>query len=172
MSEALATTDSTEAEADSQNLATHPGENLEDYVTFRVEGQLFGIPVLRVQDILKPERIAPVPLAPKEVKGSINLRGRIVTVIDVRIRLGLAPRDDNYESMGVTVEQDNDLYTLMVDEIGDVIELSRDCYERNPGTLDSLWREFTSGVFRLDKELMVVLDIDRLLDLNKDRTPA
>lgn len=109
MSETLATTESTVAAADSQDLATHPGEDLEDYVTFKVEGQLFGIPVLRVQDILKPERIAPVPLAPKEVKGSINLRGRIVTVIDVRIRLGLEPRDSTDQSMGVTVEQDNDL---------------------------------------------------------------
>ena len=166
MSESLATTESTVAAADSQNQATHQGENLEDYVTFKVEGQLFGIPVLRVQDILKPDRIAPVPLAPRAVKGSINLRGRIVTVIDVRIRLGLEPRDDIDESMGVTVEQDNDLYTLLVDKIGDVIGLSRDCYEKNPGTLDPLWREFSNGVFRLDEELMVVLDIDRLLDLN------
>ena len=166
MSESLATTESTVAAADSRNQATHQGENLEDYVTFKVEGQLFGIPVLRVQDILKPDRIAPVPLAPREVKGSINLRGRIVTVIDVRIRLGLEPRDDIDESMGVTVEQDNDLYTLLVDKIGDVIGLSRDCYEKNPGTLDPLWREFSNGVFRLDEELMVVLDIDRLLDLN------
>ena len=166
MSETLATTESTVAAADSQDLATHPGKDLEDYVTFKVEGQLFGIPVLRVQDILKPERIAPVPLAPKEVKGSINLRGRIVTVIDVRIRLGLEPRDSTDQSMGVTVEQDNDLYTLLVDEIGDVIGLSRKLYEKNPGTLDPLWREFANAVFRLDKELMVVLDIDRLLDLN------
>ena len=166
MQNGRATTETTVAAADSPNLDTHPGGNLEDYVTFRVNGQLFGIPVLRVQDILKPEQIAPVPLAPKEVRGSINLRGRIVTVIDVRIRLGLEPRDDIDESMGVTVEQDNDLYTLLVDKIGDVIGLSRDCYEKNPGTLDPLWREFSNGVFRLDEELMVVLDIDRLLDLN------
>ncbi len=166
MSEALTTTETTVAADDSHNLAAHPGENLEDYVTFKVEGQLFGIPVLRVQDILKPERIAPVPLAPKEVMGSINLRGRIVTVIDVRIRLGLEPRNDTDENMGVTVEQDNDLYTLLVDQIGDVIGLSRNLYEKNPGTLDPLWREFSNGVFRLDEELMVVLDIDRLLDLN------
>lgn len=166
MSEALTTTETTVAADDSHNLAAHPGENLEDYVTFKVAGQLFGIPVLRVQDILKPERIAPVPLAPKEVMGSINLRGRIVTVIDVRTRLSLPLREeDNAGNMGVTVEQDNDLYTLLVDEIGDVIGLSRDCYEKNPGTLDPLWREFTGGVFRLDEELMVVLDIDRLLDL-------
>ncbi|NQV83208.1 MAG: chemotaxis protein CheW [Rhodospirillales bacterium] len=149
-----------------QNLTTHPGEDLEDYVTFTIGDQMFGIPVLRVQDILTPNQIAPIPLAPKEVRGSINLRGRIVTVIDVRVRLGLPPRKDvGGKSMGVTVEQNHDLYTLLVDEIGDVTGLSTKLYEKNPGTLDAKWREFCNGVFRLDKQLMVVLDIDSLLDL-------
>ena len=168
MTEVLATTE-TETEivpVDNRALSTHPGGNLEDFVTFFIGSQMFGIPVLRVQDILTPDQIAPIPLAPKEVVGSINLRGRIVTVIDVRIRLGLEPRDSTDQSMGVTVEQDNDLYILLVDEIGDVIGLSRKLYEKNPGTLDPLWREFANGVFRLDKKLMVVHDIDRMLDLN------
>ncbi len=73
------------------------------------------------------------------------------------------------ENMGVTVEQGNDLYTLLVDQIGDVISLSKELYEKNPGTLDPLWREFSSGVFRLEEELMVVLDIDRLLDLKDEK---
>lgn len=151
---------------DHQNLTTHPGEDLEDFVTFTIGNQMFGIPVLRVQDILTPNHIAPIPLAPNEVRGSINLRGRIVTVIDVRVRLGLPPReDDGGGSMGVTVEQDSDLYTLLVDQIGDVIGLSPTLYEKNPGTLDPKWRDFSNGVFRLEKQLMVVLDIDRLLDL-------
>ena len=172
MSETLATTESTVAAADSQDLATHPGEDLEDYVTFKVEGQLFGIPVLRVQDILKPERIAPVPLAPKEVKGSINLRGRIVTVIDVRTRLGLPPREKGKEgntgNLGVTVEQDSELYTLLIDKIGDVIGLSKEFYEKNPATLDPKWREFSNGVYRPEDSLMVVLDIDNLLNLTAE----
>ena len=169
MSEALETTETTEPAPQSQNLTTQPAVDLEDYVTFRVGDQLFGIPVLRVQDILTPDRIAPVPLAPKEVKGSINLRGRIVTVIDVRIRLGMPPRDKKIqENMGVTVEQGHDLYTLLVDKIGDVISLSKDLYEKNPGTLDPLWQEFSSGVFRLEDELMVVLDIDCLLNLSEN----
>ena len=92
--------------------------DLEQFVTFMVNKQLFGVPVLQVQDILRTEEIARVPLAPPEVRGSINLRGRIVTVIDVRIRLGLPKADKNIQSMGVTVEQQNDLYTLLVDEIG------------------------------------------------------
>ncbi len=91
MSEAPATTETTEPPHHSMELASHAGVDLEDYVTFRVGDQLFGIPVLRVQDILQPDRIAAAPLAPAEVQGSINLRGRIVTVIGVRVRLGLPP---------------------------------------------------------------------------------
>ncbi|HJO73973.1 MAG TPA: chemotaxis protein CheW, partial [Rhodospirillales bacterium] len=84
--------------SDNNQVTTHPGENLEDYVTFYVGDQMFGIPVLRVQDILTPDTIAPIPLAPKEVRGSINLRGRIVTVVDVRVRLGLPNLAGNTEN--------------------------------------------------------------------------
>jgi len=153
-------------EADNRDLATHPGEDLDDFVTFRVKKQLFGIPVLMVQDILSPDNIASIPLAPPEVRGSINLRGRIVTVIDVRVRLGLPPsKEGSGDSMAVTVEQDHELYTLLVDSIGDVVSLSNEIYERNPATLDALWREFSNGVYRLKGELMVVLDVHRLLNI-------
>lgn len=140
-------------------------EVLEDFVSFTIGKQLFGVPILKVQDILKPDSIASIPLAPPEIKGSINLRGRIVTVIDVRVRLGLEPREETTDSMGVTVEQNQDLYTLLVDQIGDVVSLSKDKFEKNPGTLDATWREFASGVFRLEDRLMVVLDVERLLDI-------
>lgn len=168
MTDALAEVEPEIVADEHQNLSTHPGEELEDFVTFTIGNQLFGIPVLRVQDILTPDQIAPIPLAPKEVRGSINLRGRIVTVIDVRVRLSLPRRENagNGKNMGVTVEQDNDLYTLLVDQIGDVIGLSPTLYEKNPGTLDPKWRDFSNGVYRLEKQLLVVLDIDRLLDLN------
>ena len=174
MTDALATIE-TETEivpADNQTLSTHPGGNLEDFVTFFIGSQMFGIPVLRVQDILTPDQIAPIPLAPKEVVGSINLRGRIVTVIDVRTRLGLPPREKSEKgktgNMGVTVEQDSDLYTLLVDKIGDVIGLSKEFYEKNPATLDPKWREFSNGVYRPEDSLMVVLDIDNLLNLTAE----
>jgi len=146
---------------------TRDGEMLQDFVTFSVASQLFGIPVLRVQDILETDKIAFVPLAPPEVRGSINLRGRIVTVIDVRTRLGLAQTAiaDATSKMGVTVESDHDLYTLLVDKVGDVVNLSGDLYEANPSTLDPMWREFAKGVFRLKEQLMVVLDIDHLLGI-------
>jgi len=158
------------ATADHHDLtATHPGEDLQDFVTFYVDDQMFGIPVLHVQDILTPDKIASIPLAPAEVRGSINLRGRIVTVIDVRVRLGLGTNNDGrHGNMGVTVEQDHELYTLLVDRIGDVVAMSNDLFEKNPGTLAPTWREFSEGVYRLEDNLMVILDIERLLNLRKD----
>lgn len=157
------------AKRDITDITAHGSEHLDQFVTFTVANQLFGVHVLRVQDILQPEHIASIPLAPPEVRGSINLRGRIVTVIDVRARLGLEPLDqgDN-KPMGVTVEMGLDLYTLLVDSIGDVISLSDDLHEKTPGTLDPKWREFATGVYRLEGKLMVVLDIDRFLDIGKD----
>ncbi len=149
----------------SRDVELSSREELQDFVSFTIGKQLFGVPILKVQDILKPDSIASIPLAPPEIKGSINLRGRIVTVIDVRVRLGLEPREESSDSMGVTVEQNQDLYTLLVDKIGDVVSLSKDKFEKNPGTLDATWREFASGVFRLDDCLMVVLDVERLLDI-------
>ena len=139
------------------------------YVTFALSDQLFGVPVLKVQDILVPEDIAPIPLAPPAVRGAINLRGRIVTVIDVRVRLRLPPRTDGQGKlgMGVTVEHGSDLYTLLVDRIGDVIALPVDRREDNPSTLDPVWREIAEGVFRLDDGIMVILNVDRLLDLSR-----
>lgn len=149
----------------SQQVDVVGGKDVQDFVSFTIDKQMFGVPILKVQDILKPVSIASIPLAPPEIKGSINLRGRIVTVIDVRVRLGLEPREETSDSMGVTVEQHQDLYTLLVDKIGDVVSLSNDKFEKNPGTLDATWREFASGVYRLEKNLMVVLDVDRLLDI-------
>ena len=145
---------------------TKPAGTLTEFVTFTVGGNLFGVPVLRVQDTLIPDRIATVPLAPPEIRGSINLRGRIVTVIDMRIRLGLPEtgRPKN-GGMGVTVESGAELYTLLVDSVGDVITLPSELREANPNTLDPLWRDLAGGTYRLANSLMVVLEIDRVLDL-------
>lgn len=148
----------------SRELDAIRSEHLEDFVTFVIADQLFGIPVLKVQDILTPDRIASIPLAPPEVRGSINLRGRIVTVINVRVRLGLPELKDQGHAMGVTVELQHELYNLMVDKVGDVISLDQESYENNPSTLDPIWREFAVGVYRLEGSLMVVLDVERLLD--------
>lgn len=165
MAQAVATRKSSE-------LNVVPGEKLEDFVTFIVKDQMFGIPVLKVQDILTPDRIASIPLAPAEVRGAINLRGRIVTVIDVRVRLGVEKLAENLKGMGVTVEQDNDLYTLLVDKVGDVVSMSRELYEGNPSTLDPLWRQYAIGVYRLKDNLMVILDVERLLNIKGRKDDA
>lgn len=133
------------------------------FVTIYVEKQLFGIQVERVQDILIPEKIARIPLAPPEVAGAINLRGRIVTVIDVRKRLGLQPKKGDVQVMCVTVEQGNELYSMRVDSVGNVLTLPLNRIEPNPTTLDPRWRAISCGVVRLDGELMVVLDVDSFL---------
>lgn len=132
------------------------------FVTVYVQKQLFGIAIERVQDILIPENVAHIPLAPPEVAGAINLRGRIVTVIDVRTRLGLPPKDGK-ERMCVTVELGNELYSLMVDSVGEVKSLRVDKIESNPTTLNPRWRQISLGVVRLEGELMVISDVDALL---------
>ena len=149
-----------------QHLEARQRKDLEDFVTFYVKDQLFGIPVLKVRDIVTVDRITPIPLAPPEVEGSINLRGCIVTVIDVRRRLGWEKRAPDEQSMGVTVELSHELYTLLVDRMGDVVSLSTDLYEDNPSNLDILWREFALGVYRLDGPLMVVLDVEHFLEIS------
>ena len=143
-------------------------ENHEDFVTMFIEGQLFGIPVLVVQDVLGPQKITRIPLAPPEVAGSLNLRGRIVTAIDVRMRLQLPQKKAEMgEGMSVVVDMRGELYSLRVDQVGEVLSLPAAKFERNPPTLDPLWREFSTGIYRLDEKLLVVLDVPRLLDFTK-----
>ena len=136
----------------------------QDYVTMTIADQLFGIPVLQVQDVLGHQRITRIPLAPPEVAGSLNLRGRIVTAIDVRLRLNLSPRQKGKSGMSIVVDLRGELYSLMVDSVGEVLSLSNDDFERNPATLDPRWREVSTGIYRLNGQLMVVLDVPRLLN--------
>lgn len=149
---------------------TGSGANVEaprEFVSMTVAGQLFGIPVLTVQDVLGEQRITRVPLALTEVAGTLNLRGRIVTAIDMRRRLGLPPRAAESAGMNVVVDRGGELYSLIVDSVGEVLSLPADLYERNPSTLEAAWREVSVGVYRLQNELMVVLDVAKLLDIKR-----
>lgn len=139
------------------------GSSQSEFITVTIAGQLVGIPVLSARDVLSPQRIVKIPLAPPQVAGSLNLRGRIVTAIDVRICLGLPPIQDPCASMGVVTEHRGELYSLLVDSVGEVLRPSADSFERNPMTLKSAWRELSDGIHRLDGQLMVVLSVDRLL---------
>ncbi|HET6184258.1 MAG TPA: chemotaxis protein CheW [Acetobacteraceae bacterium] len=135
------------------------------FLTLTLAGQLCGISVLAVRDILAAKPSARVPLAPPEVAGSLNLRGRIVTAIDLRRRLGLPPADADAAPMSVVVEQGGELYALLVDAVEEVIPLRPDAMEPNPPTLKPAWAACAQGVFRLEGRLMVVLSAERLLEI-------
>ncbi len=147
-------------------------ESMREFVTATIGSQLCGIPVLKVQDVLGPQRITPIPLAPVEVAGSLNLRGRIVTAIDLRTRLGLTLHADDKNEMSIVVEHHGELYSLMIDAVGEVLNMSASNFERNPATLDPVWRGFSEGVYRLTEGLLVVLDVDTLLDFGKQKDAA
>ncbi|MCB2081902.1 MAG: chemotaxis protein CheW [Rickettsiales bacterium] len=133
------------------------------FVSLTIDGQRFGILVLDVEDVIEPTNITPIPKAPPEVRGLINLRGRIVTVIDMRVRLGLAKKDDDEIGRSVVVTHDDQLYSLAVDAVGDVIVLENRLYEPNPVNLSPAWQEVSAGVYRLESELMIVLEVDKIL---------
>jgi purine-binding chemotaxis protein CheW len=143
------------------------GMAVHEFVTMFIDGQLFGIPVLQVQDVLGPQRIAHVPLAPKEVAGSLNLRGRIVTAIDVRVRLGLPSNQETAKNMSVVVDYTGEFYSLLVDQVGEVMGLPATDYEKTPATLNDRWKEISDGVYRLKNNLLIVLDVKRLLRLEE-----
>ena len=138
-----------------------------EFVSMTVAGQLFGIPVLTVQDVLGEQRITCVPLSLPVVAGTLNLRGRIVTAIDMRRRLRLPPREKGAAAMNVVVDRSGELYSLIVDSVGEVLSLPAEQFERNPSTLEPTWREVSVGVYRLENGLMVVLDVQRLLDIKR-----
>ncbi len=137
----------------------------EGLVSVRVGPQTFGVPVLSVQDVIAPVRIDRVPRAPDEVAGSLNLRGRIVTAIDMPRRLGMPPRAGGQPHMSVIVERSGELYALQVDDVGDVLWLPSGERETAPITLSSEWRALCDGLYRLDGELMLVLNIENVLTL-------
>jgi purine-binding chemotaxis protein CheW len=136
------------------------------FVILTLADQLCGVPVLAVRDVLADQSIARIPLAPREVAGNLNLRGRIVTAIDLRERLRLPPRSDGAPFMSIVTEQGSELYALLVDQVSEVLTLQRSAMESNPPTLPRIWAEHSLGIYRLEQRLMVVLDVERLLQLD------
>src|ERR1700738_1474596 len=133
-----------------------------EYVTAVIGGQLFGLPISRVQDVFMPERLTRVPLSPGEIAGVLNLRGRIVTGVDMR---GRHKTDDGKPPMAVGVDLRGESYGLLIDQIGEVLKLADDGREENPVNLDPRLTKRAGGVHRLDGQLMVVLDVDRVLEI-------
>ena len=145
---------------------------LSDYVTFSAAGQMFGLPIECVQDVFKPARITRVPLAGPEIAGVLNLRGRIVTAVELRIRLGLGAREGGNGPMAIGIESQGESFGLLVDAVGEVLNLAEGEREANPVNLDRRLGRVSTGVHRLDGELLVILDIDRVLDLGGEATAA
>jgi purine-binding chemotaxis protein CheW len=135
------------------------------FVILTVADRLCGIPVLGVRDILGPQVISRIPLAAPEIAGSLNLRGRIVTAIDLRRRLGLPDAAPGAVRMSVIVEQGDELYALLVDQVSEVMTLPATAFEPAPPTLPPRWAAFSAGIWRLQDRLLVVLDTARLLAL-------
>jgi len=148
---------------------------LTEYVTFTVAGQLFGLPIERVQDVFKPSNMTRVPLAGPEIAGVLNLRGRIVTAIHLSSRLDLESRDlesRDKAAMAIGIEAGAESFGLLVETVGEVLKLVDSDREPNPINLDRNLARVSSGVFRLDGQLLVVLDVDRVLDLSDEAAAA
>jgi purine-binding chemotaxis protein CheW len=139
--------------------------NTKQFCTFFVNGLFFGVEVLKVQEVIRYQGMTRVPLAPATIQGLINLRGQIVTAIDLRRRLELAPRDAEQLPMNVVVRSDDGAVSLLVDEIGDVVEIQDDIYERPPETLKGVARELVQGVYKLKERLLLILDTEKTVNL-------
>lgn len=151
-------------QSDITTTGTDPSaEAVRVYVTLHVAGQLCGVPLEGVRDVLSEQAITRIPLAATEIAGSLNLRGRIVTAIDLRRRLRLPSAEDGTTPMSVVTEQGTELYALLVDQVSEVMSLPARLLEQAPPTLAGGWAEFSAGVYRLTGQLLVVLDVDRLL---------
>jgi purine-binding chemotaxis protein CheW len=133
-----------------------------EYVTVMAGGQLFGLPIGRVRDVFMVDGLTPVPLAPPEIVGLLNLRGRVATAIDLKRRLGLS-RAEGQGLMAVGIEAHGESYGLIVEGLGDVVRLGNETHDDNPAHLSGSWSGLSAGVHRLDDQLLVILDVDALL---------
>ena len=135
----------------------------QQYCTFFVDGYYFGLEVRRVQEIIRYQEMTHVPLAPPVVSGLINLRGQIVTAIDLRRRLELKDRPADQRPVNVVVQTEDGAVSLLVDDIGDVMEVSEKLFERPPETLKGIARELIRGAYKLESQLLLLLDAEKVL---------
>jgi purine-binding chemotaxis protein CheW len=136
--------------------------------TFYLDNQMYGVDVQSVQEVIRYQDMTEVPLAPDSVVGLINLRGQIVTAIDLRNRLGLAPRPEGRLPMNVVIQNNDEAISLLVDHIGDVQEFEPDHFETPPETLRGVSRELIRGAYKMKDRLLLILDTDRALSLTQN----
>ena len=141
----------------------------EEFATMEIGPLLFGVPVAVIQDILAPTKVAHVPLTSDDIKGVINLRGRIVTVIDLSCRLKMSSTLDSQSAMNVVVEFRGESYSLLVERVGDVISIPVKKFEKNPPTLQMEIARFSKGIYRLQDKLLVVLDVAKILTFSENQ---
>jgi purine-binding chemotaxis protein CheW len=134
------------------------------FCTFFLDGQYFGIDVLKVQEIIRFQEMTRVPLAPSVVRGLINLRGQIVTAIDLRRRLDLPDRPAGQLPVNVVIHTDDGAVSLLVDEIGDVLQVPQSSFERPPVTLQGTARDLIRGAYKLEDKLLLILDTERTVN--------
>lgn len=146
-------------------MTENNSHNRDSYCTFCVDDLLFGVEVQEVQEVIRPQRTTRVPLAPTMIHGLMNLRGQIVSALDLRQRLGLAQDRDLNQAMNVVIRSTEGPVSLLVDEIGDVVEVDRDRFEPPPETLQGDQRELIRGAFKLDERLLLILDTERVLQI-------
>jgi len=146
--------------------------NTVEYVTATIAGHLFGFPIARVQEVFLPDRLTRVPLAGPEIAGILNVRGRVVTLVDMWRRLDFHGEADNSRaSIAVAIEQNGESYGLLVDAVGEVLQLPVATREDAPINLDGRLARVCSGVHRLQRGLLIVVDINRVLDLGAAVVP-
>jgi purine-binding chemotaxis protein CheW len=146
-------------------LAQQPGQSSRQFATFFVDGLFFGIDVLQVQEVLRYQEMTRVPLAQEVIEGLINLRGQIVTAVDMRRRLKLKPRADGRTPMNTVVRTAEGAISLLVDEIGDVVEVEAEDFESPPDNIDAAARELLRGVYKLKDRLLLVLNAEKTVDI-------
>lgn len=142
------------------------------YATFLLDGLYFGIEVQKVQEVIRHQEMTPVPLAPAVVRGLINLRGQIVTALDLRTRLGLTPRPEGALPMNVVVRTPDGAVSLLVDEIDDVVEVNAEQFEPAPETVRTKVDGLVTGVYKLPTRLLLILDVEMTVELSPRRADA
>ena len=140
------------------------------YCTFFISDLYFGIDVRRVQEVMRAQEVTPVPQAPPVIAGLINLRGQIVPAVDMRRRLGLPDRDTEVQPMNMVVRTEEGAASLLVDEIGDVLDVDPLAFEPVPDNVAAEQRELIQGVCKLRDRLLLVLDAERALELGGSTT--
>lgn len=151
-------------------LNTLQSQDHVQYVTFVVQNQLFGIPALLIEEIVSMLPLTKIPLAPKEIEGTLNLRGRIVTVLNTRILLGFPDRAENEKFMNIVIADKNDLYCIIVDKVDEVMVLPQSTMSPNPSSMNETWQEYSDGVFQIKDKLLIILKPEIFLKAKQKET--